>query len=222
MINKIVNKKYANIDYKNENQHIDCRLWCAISIILLLCWMPYFLVYYPGFIFGDSLSSIRQALGVERLNNHHPILYTLALRVFLIIGIRIKDITFGCALFTLFQMIYVASCLGYSLAWVKKFKIFNSAIFMFLIAMFGLAPFFGQVSIAMWKDPIFSATLLVLSLEIYDLVFLDSGKHLNCKRKLLIYGLLAFLLCFSRNNGVYILLFYLLLLFIFIVLFFDK
>ena len=214
MINKIVNEKYANIECKNNNRYIDCRLWCVISIVLLLCWMPYFLVYYPGFIFGDSLSSIRQALGIERLNNHHPILYTLALRVFLIIGMRIKDITLGCALFTLFQMIYVAFCLGYSLAWIKRFKIFNSVVFMFLIAMFGLAPFFGQVSIAMWKDPIFSATLLVLSLEIYDLVFFGSEELLHSKWKMLVYCVLALALCFSRNNGVYILLFYLLFLFI--------
>lgn len=31
------------------------------------------MIYYPGFIFGDSLGSIAQALGVAKLYNHHPI-----------------------------------------------------------------------------------------------------------------------------------------------------
>lgn len=202
-----------NVSVKRES-HVNFKLWITISVILLICWMPYYLVYYPGFIFGDSLSSIRQALGITRLNNHHPIFYTLTLKFFLFVGMHIKDITFGCACFILFQMLYVASCLGYALAWVRRFKIFSSIGFWFMTAMFGLAPFFGQVSIAMWKDPIFSATLLVLSLVVYDLLFTNVENCVFSKAKIAVYILLSLVLCFSRNNGVYILLFYLLILII--------
>ena len=58
-----------------------------------ILWIPYLVIYYPGFIFGDSLGSIAQALGVAKLYNHHPIFYTLFLKMCLSLGIFIKDIT---------------------------------------------------------------------------------------------------------------------------------
>ena len=199
-------------DYCKKESVVNFKLWIMISALLMVCWMPYFLVYYPGFIFGDSLSSIRQALGIEGLNNHHPILYTLVLKVFLYVGMHINDITFGCACFILFQMIYVAVCLGYALAWVRRFKLFSSIGFWFIVAMFGLSPFFGQVSIAMWKDPIFSATLLVLSLVVYDLIFTNVEGYIIPRLNIAVYIFLSLILCFSRNTGVSVLLFYLMIL----------
>ena len=35
----------------------------AFAAILFLAWIPYLLTYWPGFIFGDSLASLRQASG---------------------------------------------------------------------------------------------------------------------------------------------------------------
>lgn len=41
---------------------------------------PYLIVYWPGLIFGDLLSSLSQALGSAPLSNHHPVAYTLFLK----------------------------------------------------------------------------------------------------------------------------------------------
>ena len=53
--------------------------WIAIgAAVLFACWMPYLLAYWPGLVFGDTMTSIRQS--VSTLNNHHPVLYTLFIK----------------------------------------------------------------------------------------------------------------------------------------------
>jgi len=99
---------------------VDKKLWFAAAAVLFLAWLPYLLVYYPGFIFGDSLLSIGQALGKTELNNHHPVCYTLFLRICLRIGMAVKDVTFGCAVYTVLQMLYLALCLGYQVSWLRQ------------------------------------------------------------------------------------------------------
>ena len=138
------------------------------------------MIYYPGFIFGDSLGSIAQALGVAKLYNHHPIFYTLFLKMCLSLGIFIKDITFGCAVYTIVQMIYIALCLGYQICWIRN-KGIGIKICIILTVFFGCIPFFAQNSIAMWKDPIFSSTLAVWSLVLADFA-LSKGKIISDNR----------------------------------------
>ena len=46
-----------------------------LALIPFICWIPYLLIYWPGFIFGDTLSSLAQATGLASYSNHHPFLY---------------------------------------------------------------------------------------------------------------------------------------------------
>ena len=34
----------------------------VVCSLLFIAWFPYFLTYYPGFIYGDTIDSIRQAV----------------------------------------------------------------------------------------------------------------------------------------------------------------
>ena len=45
-----------------------------LALIPFICWIPYLLIYWPGFIFGDTLSSLAQATGLASYSNHHPFL----------------------------------------------------------------------------------------------------------------------------------------------------
>ena len=160
-----------NIDTSENYMKVDLRYCLLVSLFIFLSWIPYFLVYYPGFMFPDSLSSIYQALGAP-LNNHHPIMYTLFIKVCLNVGMALKDITLGCALYTIIQMSYIAFCLGYMICWMKHRGI-SSWICNIIMMSFGFMPFIAQNSIAMWKDPIFSATILLWSLHLFDYALSD-------------------------------------------------
>lgn len=179
--------------------------WLLISVGLFVCWIPYFLVYYPGFILGDSLNSVWQIEGIIPWSNHHPILYTAFIEVCLKIGTFLKNPTFGCAIYTIIQMGYIAGCLGYIICWLSNKKIpriYNCFVFV----LFALVPFFAQISIAMWKDPAFSATAAVWSLLLFDIV-ISRGRTLKKRWAMAKHAVLMLGICFLRNNGIYIILF---------------
>lgn len=181
---------------------------------ILLCWLPYFIAYYPGFILGDSCSSIRQALGLEEFSNHYPVMYTLYIRLCLSIGEFFGSLTLGCAVYSLIQMVFLAYALARMIQWLWK-RGLPWQLCMLLTVYFGFTAFFAQVSIAMWKDPVFSAAILLWTLLLLDHVRLrktgDTGKPSRHFRLHLRFFLkntgLVLLICFSRNNGIYIALF---------------
>ena len=196
-------KKVDKIELKNVCGIGSKKIWGIVSVMLFIAWIPYFLVYYPGYIFGDSLASIAQALGVAKLYNHHPIFYTLFIKLCLSIGIRIYNITFGCAIYTLVQMIYIALALGYQICWIKH-KGVSSFICVLIVAFFGGVPFFAQNSIAMWKDPVFSATLTVWIMLYIDFILSKGKITISDKTFWIKNNIIILILCFSRNNGLYI------------------
>lgn len=196
-------KKAETVELKNTYGINSIKIWLGIAAIIFIAWLPYLFVYYPGFIFGDSLGSIAQAIGGAKLYNHHPIFYTLFLKVCLTLGMGIKDITFGCAIYTVIQMMYIALCLGYQVSWIRN-KGISVRICTVIVVFFGCTPFLAQNSIAMWKDPIFSATLAVWTILLADFAISNGEIVLKDRFFWIKNNLLLIMLCFSRNNGFYI------------------
>lgn len=90
-----------------------------LALIPFICWIPYLLIYWPGFIFGDTLSSLAQATGIAPYSNHHPFLYTMFIKACLKIG-NILGIgnTGGCVLYCLVQIGFMAYAFAYLSRWI--------------------------------------------------------------------------------------------------------
>ena len=92
--------------------------------ILLLCWLPYYLSYFPGGVFSDTFRSISQATGKEVVTNNHPILYMLMIKLFIGIGGLLgQGLQFSIGLFTLAQCAAMALVLAYFLYWMYKHNV---------------------------------------------------------------------------------------------------
>lgn len=173
----------------------------GIWLLLFFGWLPYLFRYYPGFIFPDSLNSIQQALGQIPLNNRNPLLFTMCLRFcFTITGAAQKaDITSGCVLFTVLQMLLMSAGFSYSLLWCRaRLKIRKVWILLlFLLCM--VNPYIAADSIAMWKDPLFASALVMWSLLLTDYSLSDQSTEK--KSWWIAFFLLGLFLLFWRNNG---------------------
>lgn len=87
---------------------------------LFLLWMPYLLLYWPGLIFGDSISSLKQALDIASLNNHHPVAYTMLVKVCLTVANTLGfGNTAGCVLYNVIQMLFMGACFAFLVVWIK-------------------------------------------------------------------------------------------------------
>lgn len=185
---------------------------CVLAGILFLAWLPYFLVYYPGLIYGDSMNSITEAMHQAPYENHFPLFYTLFVELCLKIGMVFADITVGCAVYTVVQMVSLALLLAYMLCWMDN-KGIPRVLTVFFLLVFCVVRYFPQHAVSMWKDPFFSVGLMFYSLKLFDLLASEgtlakSGKYLlQCVLSILV-------ICLSRNNGVYIIAFCMVVLFL--------
>lgn len=176
--------------------------WFAKSTIIFICWIPYLLMFYPGNLSVDSYWSIQQILGNAPLSNAHPIMYTVLVGFFCKIGMAIKDLEFGIALYSVFQMLILSVVFGGICEWLrtrnsKKWIVVLTTLF------FSLNPLIAMYAITMWKDILFSTWVLLLVVYLYKL--LDDEKEVICRtRTRVILSILGLLVAFGRNNGIYI------------------
>ena len=180
---------------------IKTSRWLLLSVICLLGWVFYYLVYFPGSLSGDSYSSVQQALGEANLNNHHPVLFTLIVKLFVKIGLLFGSVEIGVGLFSLFQMIVLALVLGRTVEWLYV-KGARKEICFFAEIFYALNPLIAIYSFTMWKDILFSAGVILLVMVLYDIL---TNKEKNISKNHLIELVFVCLwIAFLRNNGIYI------------------
>ena len=176
-----------------------------LALIPFICWIPYLLIYWPGFIFGDTLSSLAQATGLASYSNHHPFLYTMFIKACLKIG-NILGIgnTGGCVLYCLVQMGFMAYVFAYLSRWITTRCSLKNYWVLIVVLIFSLSPYIATYSIAMWKDPFFSTALVLTTVLLMDFI-LSKGTILKTSKAWLpCLAVLLLIVMFSRNNGIYI------------------
>lgn len=198
IVDKISYRMYSKQERKNKN----IKIFFIITLVILICWLPYILSYFPGGIFADTSSSINQASGVERFNNHNPILYALLLRFFMLITRNIGSIQLSMELYTIFQVLVMACTCSYFIYWLYKRDISTKYIILVTIffSFFKLVPLYA---VSIWKDTPFCIALFWYSLYIAEIIINDA-KNIEKLKGAFIYSLLIFLVAFLRNNGIYI------------------
>lgn len=168
--------------------------------LYLLCYLPYYLTFFPGNCGPDTWESLSMAEGLIPWTNHHPVLFTGAMAaVRRLTGFL--PMTGSVGVFSFLQMTAMAAVLAYLTLRILRGK--NTFVGIFTVGMCALHPFIGMYSIYLSKDVLFSLIMVLLCLQIYD-VASSRGELLKKPAecvKLTINFLLASML---RNNGFYI------------------
>lgn len=203
LIEMILPKVEKTIETKKKRKTKNKKIFFIVLILLLICWTPYYLSYFPGGIYSDTINTIQQMLGQIPIDNHHPILYALILKVFITIGMKIQEsLQLGIELFTVFQVLMMAITLAYFVYWLYKKKI--STKYLVLITLFfGICRLIPLYAISLWKDTPFCIALFWYILFIAETI-LQNGKNLEKIRNVLLYVILLILIAFLRSNGIYI------------------
>ncbi|MCM1183334.1 MAG: DUF6020 family protein [Roseburia sp.] len=137
------------------------RPWlpCITVVLCLLCWLPHFLYQYPGVMTPDSINQYAQILGVYELSNHHSVIHTLLLGMFYRIGLYFTgDVSFGLALCTLTQMLFMALVAGYVVRTLQKADVIFPVI-LAVIGFYALMPYHGAYAVTLWKDIPFAGAM---------------------------------------------------------------
>ena len=198
-----------------EEGALSVRASVKTAVLLFVCWLPYYIFFYPGTNNADASYQIMQFFHRDTwsryfttvraddifLSNHFPVFTTYIYGFFAKIGLLLGDVRIGYGLYGLLQMILVAAVLAWMLRllWEKGLR---GGKYKHAVAYYALLPEFPFYAGCMLKDVLYTLCLIVLLMILWMIV--ESGGE-SLKRKGWNIGLFlgALLLILIRNNGVY-------------------
>ncbi len=180
--------------------------WLAI----FLCWIPIFLAYYPAIMSYDFHRQSQEAYqGYIWFNDHHPLIHTFLIRVFLLLGEAVGSYEVGMAVFSVVQMAILSGVLAYSCNVIGRMtcRVWPVVV---MVVIYAILPIHPVLALSVTKDILFSAFFLLLVLllweqrrffnEVYTGSRKDKLKMLLFAVAILLTGILAILF---RNNAVH-------------------
>jgi hypothetical protein len=180
------------------------KLLFLLAGIMALCWLPYVLSNIPGGVFYDNYLVYDIVWGRKDMTNQQPILYTWIHILLYKLVVILLDGTMQTVVIIMTILQYTALAFGLSwfVCWLRLKAgggIFSYGVWIF----FCLFPLFPGYAISNWKDTLFSLFLFLFAVTVADICLDGTGRFCE-KRWLIRYITLSLLVCFFRNNGIYI------------------
>ncbi len=193
---KIINIIIIKEEYSNK------KIFCIVTFVfLLVVFLVYYFSLYPGGVFIDTIISYEMLGENGTISAHHPVLYTLILNI---VKLFEPNIVLGFGVFTFIQILLMVGVLTYFIYWLLKKKV-NPIIAVYITLFFGFFKLYPLYSISVWKDTPFSLVLLLYILVLIDLLYDFKQKNILIKN-IIKFNLYSFLIIFLRNNGKFIVL----------------
>lgn len=200
LISLILTKLESLNIISDKNFKSNKKLFLISLLVILICYIPYFLNSFPGLIAPDAIYQTQQFKHLTVLTDHHPILHTMFLKVCYAIGsVFSNSENIRASISTIVQMVMMASIYSYFIVFLNKHKI-NKKILIGLMLMFGLLPIYAFYSITMWKDVLFGGFFLLFIISIYT--FIEKRDNLRYYH-FLAFAIISLLVLFFRNNALY-------------------
>ena len=167
-----------------------------LSGILLLCWIPWGILCFPGNLPWDAGTGIAWFLGLDRSNVNNPYFQNILFGSFYPLGQGLGLPAFGICLYCWLQMILEAVLLGHVIAyladrWAGKYAYI-------LVIFYGLLPVFPIYAFMMGKD----SNLALAMLWMVYLLLRSSGEReafWSRKRNVVCIAVLPVILSLLRN-----------------------
>lgn len=218
-INVIFNfiREYDFSDFVKKNKLLllfEKNPFLFSCILLLICYLPYMIAYYPAVINYDAANQIKEVMGIHTrymdsvvlinenvfITNFNPVIHTLLLGGLFKLGYNLGSVNFGLFLYSVFQTALVIMTFSYAICFMKKQGIKSKYLIISLL-IFALVPVFPMYAMTTVKDVIFSCLILLLVIYIYKFIINDI-----LKRDYFIFFVIVLFMMLFRNNGLYILL----------------
>lgn len=171
-------------------------------LVCMLCYLPFFLMYYPTWFSNDAIWQTEQILGMVPRSNHHPYFHTMIIQFFFEIGYRMSGtVTGGLAFYTFWQM--TAMALVFAFILYQLYKRGTRLLWLIIALLFyAVLPFNAVLTICMGKDEFFAAAMFFYTWTITEYVI--SGGKMPGILRYAAYFISALFVCLLRSNGIFI------------------
>lgn len=160
-----------------EKQVVSGKMYAIISVSILICWLPVFLVNYPGILTYDSINQISQGLGDFPLNNHHPVTHTILIKFCYNLGIKLfGNSNAGVAVYTVVQMVIMSMIYSYLIKTLLEYNV-NRKICVLIWFFYAVIPINSFYAITMWKNILNAGWTLLFVICLFKFVKEESIRY---------------------------------------------
>ena len=219
LFNVIINKLFEFTNHKifknNSLKLFNKYPFISSIIILIICWLPYIISFYPAILSPDPSNQIKQFFKIKThyndsvimldkdvlITNHHPVFHTFLLGSCVKIGKFLGSTNLGLFIYSLIQISILVSTLAFTIKYMNKL---NTPIWLRIctLIIYAITPVFPLYAMSPVKDTIFSSFIILYIIFIFDLVKYQS---LNIKKCIYVNFLILGIMLF-RNNGYHVIL----------------
>lgn len=180
----------------SETANTQKTFWISFAV-LLVCWLPVLLAYFPGLFGYDVYEQVGQIMENQWLT-HHPLAHTLLVCGFWAGGGALGSYTMGVFSYALTQLLALAAAMAYALSYLAKLHS-SKAVRIALTVLFALAPQHPLMGISVTKDIPFAITMLISCVELLKLLR-EPGRIFSWKKMIPLASALTGA-CLFRNNA---------------------
>ena len=196
MLSKIKGINKSKLWKFYNHKYVFIILW----FVIFVSWVPAFLAYYPGILSYDSLSQTNQIFSGVYLSAHPPI-HTFIWEICLKLGgMHSKN---ALVIYSIIQMLFLSFVCARMIKYLIDKKV-NNYIILISILFVTINPVIAIFSMSMTKDVYFTAFFVLFILELLEFIK-DPSKYCDSKFKILLFIIIALVMCLFRSNAIYVL-----------------
>lgn len=188
-----------------------------IFVVILMAWMPYYIVFFPGNTFQDTVTQLMQAFHLPSMtagitltdgintvySDHHPVFLTILYGAFARIGIALSgNIKLGIGIYSFCQMVFMAFILSSSVRLSGKMgqTLTRQKL---LVIVYAICPFFALNSVGVVKDINLAVSVLIVT-ELLLYAVYEKGRVFSDWRYSVVLSASLLLMILCKKTGIYI------------------
>ena len=172
-------------------------VFCTLMIVNI----PYIILSYPGIFMGDTWYQISQGyFNGTALTNHHPLMHTLFLSLFLHIGEWIGSCNAGIFLCCLTQMAFLCLIAGYAVGALIEIRA-NKWVTAGIVLYYCIHPRISSYFFLVAKDVMYTAFLVLFYVMLFKLLQTQTP-HKKLDYVFFLGSVVGMI--FFRNDGLYV------------------
>lgn len=172
--------------------------------ILILVYLPFVVLSYPGNLCWDVIGQIEQVTLETGFNSHHPLVHTLLVGGLVQLGMSVfGSYEIGLFLYMLVQLFLFASALAATIALLAKRHV-KCSILAGLLVLYAVTPVYSNIVSTAVKDVPFNA--FVIFYVICLCLFIEKPDRLHERKFAIVFVAVQLGMIFFRNNGLYVVL----------------
>ena len=206
----LVRSGFAALD-ENRSKPVSGRFRTAVFerhsflfplLIILICWLPYIIAFYPGFVPSDGLKQLNNFFGSGNFTDNHPAFSSMMMGWAMHLGRALGSDNLGLFLFTGPQLLTNAAVMAACFPLFKKMK---TPFWLRTLTLFSFAliPIWPNYAYSLLKDSYYMAMILLFVIQMIYIIR-DADGFCSRAGNLFLMTMGLCLMMLVRHEGQYV------------------